>query len=280
MTGRKRVTFDAFPDSPFRYLEYDAIACVDIIRATTTLVTAVAQGRRAFPVANPEHAREVASRLSQPLLLGDTEEHPSIAFEMQNSPAVLARRGDIGRPAVVLSSIGTELIVNAGGCRNVYIAALRNLSATADLIARCHSRVAVLAACSRGQLRCEDEMGAAWLIERLMVQGFEPEEMRTCDLVRRWSGADAGLMRLSNSAEYLRKSGQHEDLDFVVDRIDDLDHACVYENGEVTRAVERARPEKDARPQPARLRRTPAFSHDSDSVLPIQAADSRLTLKA
>lgn len=234
----KRVTFDAFPDSVFRYLDYDAVVCVDIIRATTTLVTAVAQGRRTYPVASAGEALEFALHLGQPLLAGEMNGERPAGFEMQNSPAAIARRNDIGRPLVLLSSIGTELIVNAGACRNAYVVSLRNLTATAEFIFRRHDSVAVLAACSRGQLRCEDEMGSAWLIERLIESGFEAEDPRTSDLVKRWSGADPALMRWSSSAEYLKRSGQLDDLEFVVKHVDDLDIVCKYSDGEVKRVRE------------------------------------------
>ena len=63
MSPKKTVKIDAFPESAFRYLGYDAIVCVDVIRATTTAVTAVAQDRRVFPVASVEDAFTVAGRL-------------------------------------------------------------------------------------------------------------------------------------------------------------------------------------------------------------------------
>ena len=44
---------------------------IDVIRATTTAVTAVAAGRRCFPVASLEEAVPLAARLANPLLVGE-----------------------------------------------------------------------------------------------------------------------------------------------------------------------------------------------------------------
>jgi len=69
-TPRASVVIDCFPDSVRRYREGYAIVAIDVIRATTTAVTAVCLGRRCFPVPSIEHALPIAARLDQPLLVG------------------------------------------------------------------------------------------------------------------------------------------------------------------------------------------------------------------
>jgi len=49
----------------------DVIVVVDVVRATTTAVTAVAQGRRCFTAPSVAAARRRAARLEQPLLAGE-----------------------------------------------------------------------------------------------------------------------------------------------------------------------------------------------------------------
>ena len=238
MLPRKLVHFDAFPDSPFRHRDRDAVVCIDVFRATTTLVTAVAQGRAAYPAASAEQARAIARGLSAPLLAGESR---ADGFELANSPAALEGRSDFDRPLVLASSIGTELIVHSAGCRASYVACFRNLSATALAVTARHQDVALLAACSRGQLRCEDQMAAAWLAERLFREGFEPADRAVEELVRRFAGVDPGLVRWGNSAEWLRQHGFTEDIDFTLAHLDDLDLACVYTDGAVVAATPRPR---------------------------------------
>jgi 2-phosphosulfolactate phosphatase len=240
MLGKRTVKIDAFPEAAFRYLRYDAIVCIDVIRATTTAVTAVAQGRRVFPKASVEDAFVTAERLEDPLLAGEIKEVLPEGFEMQHSPASLARRVDVHRPMVLVSSSGTHLIVNSSplgseDAPDVYLACLRNMTATAEALATRHERVALLGAGTKGEFRCEDQMGAAWIAAKLLARGFEPEDDSTGQLVERWSHADVTLIAWGNSADYLRRTNQLDDLEFVMQHVDDLDLVCRYERGEVMR---------------------------------------------
>ncbi len=49
MAETRSVSIDALPESAWRYSRsYDAIVCIDVLLSATTIVTAVAQGRRVF----------------------------------------------------------------------------------------------------------------------------------------------------------------------------------------------------------------------------------------
>lgn len=237
--AQRAVAFDALPESAFRYLDYDAIVCIDIIRATTTLVTAVAQGRRAFLAANVDQALPLAANLGDALLATESENGVPSPFEMADSPSAIESRGDVHRPLVLTGGVGTELIVNAGACDSVYVACLRNLSATVTAVeAQGARRVAVLAACSRSELRCEDLMAAARLCKMLQCLGFVCENGRTADIVSRWSSPELALLRLGNSAERLCQAGHSEDIAFILSHVDDLDQVCLFSEGELVPKVE------------------------------------------
>lgn len=245
MSPKKTVKIDAFPESAFRYLGYDAIVCVDVIRATTTAVTAVALDRRVFPVASVEDALALAGRLQNPILAGEVKGMQPAGFEMSDGPAALAGRDDTDRPVVLVSSSGTELIVNSNerdsvDGPNVYIACLRNMNATVKALASRYRKVVLLGAGTKGEFRCEDQMGTAWIGGKLMAEGFEPEDDSTAQLIERWSHADVGLVAWGNSADELRRANQVDDLNFVMGHVDDLDLVCRYEREEVVR--ERPRP--------------------------------------
>src|SRR6516162_5580597 len=107
---RKAVVIDRLIGSAYRYREGWAIVVVDVIRATTTAITAAATGRRCFPAPSPEAALAIARRLPNPLLAGDSSTAADVRFEMENSPAQLANRSDTHRPLVLVSSSGTKVI--------------------------------------------------------------------------------------------------------------------------------------------------------------------------
>jgi len=230
------VIIDYFPESAERYKEGNAVVVIDVIRATTTATTAVAQGRRVYPAQTADEALVRASTLADPLLVGELGGNMCYGFDLTNSPAQISVRNDVHRPMVLVSSSGTQLLLNAKGSDAVYVACFRNLSAVADYLAGRHERVAVLGAGTRGQFRREDQMGCAWVAEKLMQAGYEPVTRSTADCVARWKGVSPEEVRGGRSAEYLRKSGQVEDLEFILHHIDDLDTVPLLAGGELVPA--------------------------------------------
>lgn len=230
------VVIDCFPESAPRYRDSHAIVVIDVIRATTTAVTAVSLGRRVFPVLTTDEAFVLASKLKDSLLIGELGGNMPYGFEMTNSPAQVAVRNDIHRPMILVSSSGTQLLLSSVGSEAVYVGCFRNLSAVANYIAGRHARVAILGAGTRGQFRREDQMGCAWIAKRLVRAGYEVETPQTEECISRWTGVSLEEVRGGRSADYLRRSDQEQDLEFVIAHVDDLDTVCVLEKGELRMA--------------------------------------------
>jgi 2-phosphosulfolactate phosphatase len=225
------VIIDSFPESAERYREGYAIVVVDVIRATTTATTAVSLGRQVFPAQTTDEAFRIASTLKEPLFVGELGGNMPVGFDLTNSPAMIVERTDVHRPMVLVSSSGTQLLLNAVGAEAVYAACFRNFSAVARHLAGRHRRIAVLGAGSRNQFRREDQMGCAWVAEQLVALGYIPETEATSDYISRWSGKSPEEVRSGRSAAYLKQSGQEVDLEFVLSHIDDLDTVPSLING-------------------------------------------------
>jgi 2-phosphosulfolactate phosphatase len=236
MTGRQNgsrtVVIDCFPESLPRYRERQAVVAVDVIRATTTAVTAAVGGWRCFPVASIEAAVELAQDLQDPLLVGELGGNTPYGFHLPNSPAQLASRTGAARPIILLSTSGTRVICEASRNEAVYAACLRNYTAQAAILATHHPRVAIVGAGARGEFRMEDQMACAWIAELLVDAGYEPLG-ETAELVKRWRGATVEVITNGNSAAYLRDTGQSRDLDFVLAHVDDVQAAFRLEGGEL-----------------------------------------------
>jgi len=82
-------------------------------------------------------------------------------------------------------------------------------------------------------------MGCASVAEKLLDAGYRSETQQTSDLVARWRNASVDEIRGGKSAEYLNRSGQLEDLQFVLDHVDDLDTVPTLVNGELIPAAGR-----------------------------------------
>ncbi len=197
---------------------------IDVIRATTTATTAVSLGRRVFPARTTDEAFVIASTQEDPLLVGELGGNMPYGFDMTNSPAQIAALKDDGnRPMVLVTSSGMDLLMNAAGSEAVYIACFRNFSAVTQHIIGRHEKVAILGAGTRGQFRREDQMCCAWIAENLVKSGYQAQTSQTKEYIYRWNGASPEMILDGRSAEYLKKSNQEADLEFIINHIDDLD---------------------------------------------------------
>jgi 2-phosphosulfolactate phosphatase len=233
----KRVWIGSGPPCARRFGPEDAVVVVDVIRATTTAVTAAALGGRCLPVPSVERAWALARRLPRPLLMGELDGARPDGFDLTNSPAALARRHDLReRPIVLLSSSGTPLLDAVAGAGAVYPACLRNRRAVARHVAAHHTEVAVLGAASRGQFRAEDQLCCAFIAGSLVRAGFVAADDETAACIARWCDAPLEAFSSSRSVRYLRQTGQLDDLEFILRHVDDLDAVFRLHQGALVRA--------------------------------------------
>lgn len=224
---------DALPERATRYRDTYAIVVVDVFRATTVIVTALSHGHRVYPVATVAEAAIVAGQLKNPILAGEQGGIKPDGFDLNNSPAAVSQL-DGSNPIVLLSSAGTQLLAHARGASAVYVACLRNFTATANQIALSDRRVALIGAGTRGEARPEDQMVCAWIGQRLLGHGFRAENEATVRELAAWDGVRVEAIISSPSAEYLRNSNQTQDIDFVLGHVDDVDAIALYNGQQVS----------------------------------------------
>jgi len=250
---RPSVIIDCFPESAARYRKGYAVIAIDVIRATTMAISAVAAGWRCYAVPTLEAARSLHRRLDNALLAGELGGDVPAGFDLNNSPVELAARTDRHRPLILLSSSGTQLIHEAGRCEATYLACLRNYTALAEHLVGRHDRIAVIGAGSRGEFREEDEMCCAWIAQRLMRHGYQAENATTVERVKRWKNAPLSDFFVSHSVDYLRSTGQLRDMDFILAHLDDLKAIFSLQEGQITMLPAATQP-----PRPARLKHVSA----------------------
>src|ERR1700730_879095 len=90
-----------------------AVVAIDVIRATTTAITAVAAGHRVYPAGSMEAAVRLAADLDRPILAGELGGLQPYGFDMQNSPSEMQDLDSPARPIILLSTSGTRLIAEA-----------------------------------------------------------------------------------------------------------------------------------------------------------------------
>lgn len=251
---QKTVVIDSFPESISRYRDGYAIVAVDVVRATTTAITAAASGRRCFPVATVTAALELAASLENVLLAGEEQGIMPPGFDLNNSPTELLARGDFERPVVLVSSSGTKLCHEASKCDTAFLACLRNYKSIARHLAQNFPKVAVIGAGTRGEFREEDQMCCAWIAELLLVADYRPMNRETVDFIKRWSNKPVSAWIGNKSTAYLRRTDQLADLKFILEHVADLDSLFFLNQGEVIMCEEqRQAHRRGVFPQASRL---------------------------
>ena len=186
---QKTVVIDYLPECVWRYRPDWAIVAVDVIRATTTAITAAATGRRCVPAPTIEAALALAPEYDHPLLAGESGGKMPAAFEIDNSPSALAGRSDTHRPLILVSSSGTRVIHEAAGCTATYLACYSKLLVAGEPLIRASLarrplwvREAPVSSGGRPDLLCLDRRG-------LIAEGYLPGNPKPSALVRRWRDA-------------------------------------------------------------------------------------------
>jgi 2-phosphosulfolactate phosphatase len=137
---------------------------------------------------------------------------------------------------VLVSSSGTKVIHGAAEADAVYLGCFRNYSALADHLASRHSRVALIGAGSKGEFREEDQMCCGWIGAALADRGYVAASRPTSAVVDRWRHAPPDSCLCSRSVDFLRRTDQMDDLDFILSHIDDLNAVFTVQDGEVQMA--------------------------------------------
>ncbi len=229
--SRREVHIDAFADGVQRYPRH-AVVFIDILLSSTTLVTSATQGRRTLVAASLDEGRRRARGLRNPILAADPGADAGFEFDSRTGPSRLSTLASPERPFLLLSP-AVGFFSEAGQAPALFVACLRNMTATIEALSQEHDEVVLVATGHAGQARCEDQMVAGWMGARLLELGYAPSGLQTIRAIERWGRADLSVLALGRGADHLRRLGRDEDLDFVLQRVDDLDTVCRYHADEV-----------------------------------------------
>jgi 2-phosphosulfolactate phosphatase len=149
---------------------------VDVLRATTVMVHALANGCDAvIPCGEIEEAQAVAAGGSggTAMLCGERGGLPIPDFDLGNSPGDFTRERCNGKTLVMTTTNGTRAILASQDAERVYVASFANLKATADeltvqFLKKDHGHsIHIVCAGTEGFISLEDSLLAGAMMERL-----------------------------------------------------------------------------------------------------------------
>jgi len=148
------------------------VAVVDVLRATTTIATALANGAAGvIPVAEPEDAVALGNRLGRDrvLLCGERHSLRIEGFDLDNSPASFTPQAVEGKTLLITTTNGTRALRAVAAAASVRAAALVNRTAVADALAQENGDVVIVCAGEANGFALEDALGAGALVDTLLA---------------------------------------------------------------------------------------------------------------
>lgn len=157
-------------------LSFRVVLVIDVVRATTSLVTLFERGARSVTLASTiDDARRRGSLHPDALLLGEQAGLPPAGFAYGNSPTELLEADVADRDLIFTTSNGTRALQAVADGRLVLAACLRNGRAAAQYAyAQATAMGADISIVCAGRARCtlvgqDDVICAGYLVEQLIL---------------------------------------------------------------------------------------------------------------
>jgi 2-phosphosulfolactate phosphatase len=215
------------------------VIVVDILRATTTIVAALANGAKAvIPVAASDEAARIAQNLegAHVLLAGERRGDPISGFDLGNSPGEMTAEVVEGKTLVMSTTNGTPAIQAAEAGAPVMIGAATNFSAVVtrarELVAE-HGEISILCAGRERRFALEDAYAAGRFAHALIPPGerrrieLNDAAVAALELIKRYGDRWKRAVSASTAARDLGIKGHKEDV-VVATSVDCYDLVPVY----------------------------------------------------
>jgi len=158
------------------------VAVIDVLRASTTIATALANGAR--NVVPLESADAVITRAKQferadVRTAGEQKMQPIPGFDLGNSPREMTREAVDGKTVLFTTTNGTAALLAVQGARDVVIASYVNVAAVTSLLrtaARGGTDVTIVCAGRERQMSLEDAACAGRYV-RLVTKQMDGAEL-------------------------------------------------------------------------------------------------------
>ena len=198
------------------------VIVIDVLRASSTIVTALANGCNGFiPILSPEQVREKAQQFEKErLLLGGEREGKKIeGFDLGNSPREYKREVVKDKTIIFSTTNGVKTLEMAKDARKIIIGSFLNLQAVCNYCTNYQGDILIICAGREGRFSLEDTACAGMIIHSLkdvfpgVHQGVDAN-LAAQLLYEKFGHNIWETLRKSQHGRYLESIGLSEDLKF------------------------------------------------------------------
>jgi 2-phosphosulfolactate phosphatase len=197
------------------------IVVVDVLRASTTIVTALKNGaKEVIPVSTVERAVKISGHLfGDVILLGGERNGKMIeGFSLGNSPLEYTEEKVKGKSIIFSSTNGSQAIEKARYAKEMVVCGFVNISTVADALRSFKSDFIVLCAGNNGGFSIEDSVCAGMLLQKIATGknadlSLSDASQAAVVLHKGYSRSLLKMLRNSEHGKYLAEIGYADDLE-------------------------------------------------------------------
>jgi 2-phosphosulfolactate phosphatase len=199
------------------------VVVLDVLIATTTLVTILENGaRRVFAAGNLHDAEHICRDLEGDLLVRGGEQDALMidGYDRGPFPGEYSPESVEGKDVVFVSTNGTRALARTASAERLLVANLRNAPASAHVLEQAGAdSIFLVCAGSKGGFALEDFIGAGVLLSYMDTTRWRLNDAAwlALDLVDRHRGRIPELMLRARAARWFAEHDRQDILDFVAD---------------------------------------------------------------
>lgn len=197
-----------------------AVAVVDVLRASTSMVAALDAGARdVVPTASVEEATKLAETLGREhiVLCGERDGQKINGFDLGNSPFEFTAAAVQGKTLVMATTNGTVTLSRVKPSTFTCVACINNARAAAGALARAGVDVAIVCSGKLGRFSLEDLVGAGMIASYLAEDGAACSDgaLLAQALYQKYKKNPLRALKAAEHGKYLAGLGFKHDLEYA-----------------------------------------------------------------
>lgn len=215
------------------------VVIIDVLRATSVMITALANGAKAvYPYKDIESVLENSKKSKSFVLGGERKGLKIEGFDFGNSPLEYTKEAVSGKDMFMTTSNGTRAIENsANGSKKLFIAAFLNVESVAKKILEENNDTVIICSGTDNNFSLDDALCAGEIIRRVKEKNRDIQLTDISLAMKRLAETSLGIeetLEGSKHFEYLKTIGFYGDMNhcFTMDMFDIVPE---YKNGVITK---------------------------------------------
>ncbi len=193
------------------------VVVVDILRATSCMVTAFAHGVESItPVADANECENM--KLKGYVISGERNGQIIPGFDKGNSPFEYMDESIKGLKIAFTTTNGTWAIEKSKGARQIIIGSFLNLSAITRYLLMSDQNILIVCAGWKGKINLEDSLFAGALVDKL-IKHIEPDCDAPIIAQQLYQAAKDDMVKFLSTSSHVKRLNRlniHKDIDFCL----------------------------------------------------------------